>query len=236
MRCGFDDMNDIFLPPTETPDTLAPSLSDEKLLKKESHEERVAKLRRQTLPLRMICLSLFSVGIGFFVAWWLLPLCPQDLVRGIFEAHIPRLGGHDVSFALQFLRLCLSCLPVYILLSLAGLTSFCEGLTSALLSYRSICDGFALCAFLFAAKQNQEMLLPCVLYGGFVLARLCLRICLGLSSAHTADGFFDPATRLRDGQKGVSPLLLRHIVCCLLCVAAGMSFCVLYVILMNFWI
>ena len=174
----------------------------------------------------------------------LLPLIPSQALEAVLSSHIVRESATSLSatLPLQFVRLSVSCVPAFLLLSVAGVTSFCRGVTSLVLGISAIPQGCTL--FWLYRRMGSDclttegtyLLSPWLLfwaYCAFTVVRICLRIVLTLSSSHTAEHFFDSETRLSNGERGVSPLLARHLLICLLSAFAGALTCFAYIFVIN---
>lgn len=221
----------ISFPHKGTPNTLVPSAKD---------------LRRKLFPVRLAAVSLVSLAIGGLLGALLLPFLPEETVTAVLLSHIPGADttSSGVTLPLQYLRLCITCAPFFLLLAVAGVTSFCNGVSTLVLTLSAIPQGCTLYLLyrdmlggsilgsLWGEASNAPLML-CVLYTGWTLARLFIRILLSLSSAHMAEHFFDPETRLAEGQRGVSPLLARHLLICLIGAGAGMLSCGIYLFVIN---
>ncbi len=204
-----------------------------------------SNLRQKLLPLRLLTLSLASMIAGALLGLWLLPLLPVTVTESILLAHFPQQDGSPaVSLPLQFVRLCLSCAPMILILWAAGLTSFCNGVISVTLALGGLGEGCSL--YLLTSVALGRIAVPdqgsangmtrlWVLYGLWVLILLCIRLILSLSSMHTADKFFDPRVRLKSGEKGLSPLLTRHVLLGLVGMGVLMLACGGYLLVINTW-
>ena len=122
-----------------------PKHSSQSAAKKVEKAEKARRALRfeRTLPFRCIGWTAFSMGVGYALLFafgaTLRPLATSALL-----AHF--LSGAALPTA--WLSLVLARLPSLGLLSVAGLTRFSGGLTSALLCYRGLCDGAVLAAVL----------------------------------------------------------------------------------------
>lgn len=204
-----------------------------------------SNLRQILLPLRLITTALGSMIVGALLGLWLLPLLPENVIESILLSHIPKGDSSiSVSFILQFVRLCITCMPTVLILWAAGLTSFCNGIISAAFALGGLGEG---CAFYLLASvawgrtQLPEQLSEggatrlWIFYGLWVVVLLCIRLMLSLSSIHTSDRFFDPRVRLQPGEKGLSPLLTRHVLSGLVGMGILMLACGGYLFVINTW-
>ena len=223
-------MDNKYLPPSYTEYT--PSTSVESNTPKSLPHIAKTRLRQVFFPVRLLLISILAVGFGMLLCRWLLPCFSVDME--MLSAHLSNLDSEaSVSPPLQFLKLCLSCVPVYLILVVAGLTSFSRSLTTWVCAYRCVCEGFAL-AFLWQfARAGVIPHSLCLLYGGLTLVWVCVRMAVSLSSTHTSAHFFDPETKLQEGRRGISPLLARHTLICLTCATVLVICCGLYVVLMH---
>ena len=188
-----------------------------------------ASLRQRLYPLRLLILSLGAMGLGMLLGGWLLPLLPQDAVDSVLEAH---LGGEEISFALRLIRLYASALPYLLILCCGGLTCFCRGVCAWVTCICGLREGCALWLLITKAAD----LSPTWLWGAYAAETLILlgvRLMLALSSDRLSTRFFDPRERLPRGRRGVSPLLARHLLICLIglsvaTAACGGYLCILY--------
>ncbi len=202
-------------------------------------------LRMRLYPVRLVAISVLSVALGVLLGLWLLPLLPDGTAEDILYAHLPALDKEalPVSLPLQFVRLCASVLPCLLILGIAGLTCFCRGVSTLMLSVCGICEGCGLYLLLSLTTEHSSphASLPAALsllwavYGARMLLLLGTRLLIALSSAHLSNRFFDPDQRLADGQRGISPLLARHLLLCLAGVSAAMLTCGGYLLVIHFW-
>ncbi len=228
----YKNMENTHLPPANEP--LFPSLPHPQ--QKLTDTRSFSRVKQKLFPLRLVLIMLLSLSAGALLGVWLLPYCPTQTIQNYLKVHLPYMAPSlpSVSFPLQFLRLCLSCLPSFLLLCVAGMTSFCQSISVLVLCYRGVCEGYSL--YLFGQLALERLLTDaqppqlswtsvCLLYGGWVAIRCGIRFYLCLSSAHTSLHFFDPDKRLKEGQRGFSPLLMRHIRVSLISAMLGMMAC-----------
>ena len=91
-------------------------------------------LIRRSEPFRCLAIACLSLVLGMGVFRLLLPGLPAEAAASLLTAH---LAGTDEP-TLFWLSLFLARLPFWLLLSLAGLTRFSGGLTTAVLVWRGI--------------------------------------------------------------------------------------------------
>jgi hypothetical protein len=112
------------------------------------------------------------------------------------------------------------------MLCLSGLCCFGPALASLTLGFCGLCDGAALSALTLAASAEGTVegggyLIPPFLL--LTLLRWAARVTLFLFIKATSEGLSDPATQLRPGERGLSPLILRHLAVCLATGLWGMA-------------
>lgn len=181
-------------------------------------------LDRKT-ALRALLLTLLSGVCGYLLTGAFLGTDPAILA---VAAHRPSAGLDPWLF---WLRLCLSALPAWIMLCISGLCCFGSALASLTLGFCGLCDGAALSALALAASFGDITSGDAVAAGGrlippFLLYTLLLwaaRVMLFQFIKATSDGLSDPATQLCAGQRGLSPLILRHLAVCLATCLLGMA-------------
>ncbi len=94
----------------------------------------------RTAILRCAAVTGGAIILGLLIYRLLTPYLSGAMQAEILAQHLPD-EGHSI---VAFLRLCLTRLPVLLLLAAAGLTRFSGGLTTAVLCWRGICDGAAI--------------------------------------------------------------------------------------------
>lgn len=181
-------------------------------------------LNRKT-ALRALLLTLLSGVCGYLLTGAFLGT--ESAILAV-AAHRPSAGLDPWLF---WLRLCLSALPAWAMLCVSGLCCFGPALASLTLAFRGLCDGAALSALALAVSCGDIPSGDAVAAGGrlippFLLYTLLLwvaRVMLFQFIKATSDGLSDPATQLRTGQRGLSPLILRHLAVCLAIGLWGMA-------------
>ncbi len=98
----------------------------------------------RTMPLRCVILTVLSMAAGYLILTACMPAMGGRSLSAILSRHF----AADAPTGPVWLRLLGARLPILFLAAIAGLTRFSGGLTSALLIYRGICDGGALCVML----------------------------------------------------------------------------------------
>lgn len=211
--------------PTESP----------RLHRRANGRARILILKEKLFPLRLILWTVGCMVAGAGLAYAFLPVLSAEGISQLLEVHLPSEGTSSTTV---FLRLCLFCFPCGLILSAAGLTGFCQTVTGLTLGIRGLSDG-AVLYLLWLAYQGgialpaERRALPLLLsFGLWVLLRLLSRVGLALSSHSTAAHYFDPEARLKDGQRGLSPLLLRHLLCTLIFFLLGVLACIAYTLLL----
>ena len=212
-------MDEKYLPPTSplSPHVASPAT------KSSTH-----KKRRDGYLLRLGIYIVLASGAGYLLGLWLLPKIPQKILFSYVAAHVLSVDSlKEMPQALPILNLFLASLPVFLLLCVAGLTGFCRSLLCHTSSLLGLCQGFSLSLLVGYASTAV-----CILYGGWMIWWLGLRMLVAYTSCYTQSRFFDPQTRLPQGKHGLSPLMVRHMTFCLIAMAMLLLSCGAYVKLM----
>lgn len=182
-------------------------------------------------PVRLVFGFLTALCLGYALGQWLLPLFPHAIKEAYISAHtgITNSASKPPISTLPILKNFLSGLPVICLLSLASMTAFVQSLSWYVGFFQSLCHGFA-----WALLSKKCHISLCVLYVAYILFWFLLRLALSLSSAYTARRFFASVNETQRNKKHViSPLILRHLLVCLVVVLVWFLGCVLYVKLIS---
>lgn len=174
-----------------------------------SHAPAPPSFKRSLLDFRMPSMGtalgvtlLCALGGGLLTA----SLSPTTEVATALAAHIP---SPEADPWLVFLRVCLSSLPIWAMLSLSGLCTFGPACALLLLCFSGWSQGTALATLLIARDTAPSLLLPAFLLLTFV--RVGAHAVLFVSVRTTSAGLSDPTCQLSPGQRGLSPLMLRHL-------------------------
>lgn len=149
-----------------------------------------------------LCMDIV-LSIAGLLGGWLLSRAslPADTAAELLAAHLPQEGLHPLLF---WLRVALSLLPGWLLFGLAGLCCCGGGLCGITVLLRSLCEGAAL-----GVLSLCRMSVPTV--WARVAVCFLLRLFLSLHCRATAATVADPTMQHLPGQRGLSPLMRRHL-------------------------
>lgn len=149
-----------------------------------------------------LCMDIVLSVAGLLGGWLLSRASlPDDTAAELLAAHLPQTGLHPLLF---WLRVALSLLPGWLLFGLAGLCCCGGGLCGMTILLGSLCEGAAL-----GALSLCRVSAPTV--WARVAVCLLLRLFLSLHCRATAAAVADPTMQHLPGQRGLSPLMRRHL-------------------------
>lgn len=149
-----------------------------------------------------LCMDIVLSVAGLLGGWFLSRASlTTDVAVELLAAHLPQEGLHPLLF---WLRVAFSLLPGWLLFGSAGLCCCGGGLCGMTILLRSLCEGAAL-----GALSLCRMSAPMV--WARVAVCFLLRLFLSLHCRATAAAIADPTMQHLPGQRGLSPLMRRHL-------------------------